>query len=320
MRIIFFGSDDFAAVHLEHLLTYGHEVLACVTGPDKPQGRGMKLSVSPIKQKALERQIPCLQPLSLKDSGIVDVLKSYGADIFVVVAYGRLLTREILGLPKMLCMNVHGSLLPQYRGAAPVNWAILNGEKETGVTIQKMTLSLDAGDIIAQEKMHIEDDENAAQLRKRMALVGAKLLVKVLDKRPLGQFSLSPQDETRATWAPKLTKEMGKIDWQKPARSIVDQVRGLQPWPGAYTFYNGKVLKITQAQISTVVIPDTRRSSEDIVKFTPGQVTNVSRNGFHVACLTQAILIKEVQPEAGKVMSADSFTAGYKIAQGSCFH
>ena len=153
-----------------------------------------------------------------------------------------------------------------------------------------------------------------------MALVGAKLLVKVLDKRPLGQFSLSPQDETKATWAPKLTKEMGKIDWQKPARSIVDQVRGLQPWPGAYTFYNGKMLKITQAQISTVVIPDTRRGSEDIVKFTPGQVTNVSRNGFHVACLTQAILIKEVQPEAGKVMSADSFTAGYKIAQGSCFH
>ena len=153
MRIIFFGSDDFAAVHLEHLLTCGHEVLACVTGPDKPQGRGMKLSVSPIKQTALERQIPCLQPLSLKDSGIVDVLKSYGADIFVVVAYGRLLTQEILGLPKMLCMNVHGSLLPKYRGAAPVNWAILNGEKETGVTIQKMALTLDAGDIIAQEKM-----------------------------------------------------------------------------------------------------------------------------------------------------------------------
>ena len=161
MRIIFFGSDDFAAVHLDQLLACGHEILCCVTGPDKPQGRGMKLSVSPIKQTASQRQIPCLQPLSLKDSGIVDVLKSYGADIFVVVAYGRLLTQEILGLPKMLCMNVHGSILPKYRGAAPVNWAILNGEKETGVTIQKMTLALDAGDIIAQEKMRIEGDRKS---------------------------------------------------------------------------------------------------------------------------------------------------------------
>ena len=309
MRIIFFGSDDFAAVHLEHLLTCGYELLACVTGPDKPQGRGMKLCVSPIKQIALERQIPCLQPLSLKDSSIIDVLKSYEADIFVVVAYGRLLTREILGLPKMLCMNVHGSLLPKYRGAAPVTWAILNGEKETGVTVQKMALALDAGDIIAQEKMFIDDDENADQLRKRMAQAGARLLVNVLDKRPSGQFSLNPQDETKATWAPKLTKEMGRIDWRTPARSIVNQVRGLQPWPGAYTFYDGKMLKITQAQIST----------QDTVKFTPGQVINVSREGFHVACLTQALLIKEVQPEAGKVMPASSFVAGYKIAHGSCF-
>jgi len=323
MRIVFFGSDDFAAIHLEHLLTNGHELLACVTGPDKPQGRGMKLSVSPIKQMALERQISCLQPLSLdfkastiKGREIVDALKSYEADIFVVVAYGRLLTQEILGLPKMLCMNVHGSLLPKYRGAAPVNWAILNGDKETGVTIQKMVLGLDAGDIIAQEKMRIDDDENAAQLRKRMALVGAKLLVKVLEKQPLGRFLLSPQDETKATWAPKLTREMGLIDWKKTARAINDQVRGLQPWPGAHTFYHGKMLKITQVQISTVVMPDTRRSSEDMAQFTPGQVIKVGRNGFHVACLTQGILIKEVQPEAGKVMPASSFAAGYKILPG----
>jgi methionyl-tRNA formyltransferase len=307
MRIIFFGSDDFAAVHLEHLLTCGHEVLACVTGPDKPQGRGMKISVSPIKQLASQRQILCLQPLSLKESSIIDILKSYGADIFVVVAYGRLLTQEILDIPKMLCMNVHGSLLPKYRGAAPVNWAVLNGEKETGVTIQKMVLSLDAGDIIAQETLRIDDEENAGQLRQRMAHAGAKLLVKVLDKRPSGQFSLSPQDETKATWAPKLTRDMGLINWRSNARSILDQVRGLQPWPGARTFYNGKMLKITRAEIST----------EDQVQCTPGQVINVNSNGFHVACLTQALLIKEVQLEAGKVMTAQSFTAGHKMARGS---
>jgi len=306
MRIIFFGSDDFAALHLERLLSAGYEVLACVTGPDKPQGRGMKISVSPVKEIASERKIPCLQPLSLKENAIVNALKSYEADIFVVVAYGRLLTQEVLDIPKMLCINVHGSLLPKYRGAAPVNWAILNGDKETGVTIQKMALSLDAGDIIAQEKMGINDDENAAQLRQRMALAGAELLVRVLDK---GQFPSSPQDETKVTWAPKLTKEMGKINWHAPAPSIVNQVRGLQPWPGAYTFYNGKMLKITQAQIST----------EDTAKFTPGQVMNVNKTGFYVACPEKAVLIKEVQPEAGKVMPANSFVAGYKIAQGYSF-
>jgi len=309
MRIIFFGSDDFAAHHLEHLLGSRHKVLACVTGPDKPQGRGMKISASPIKQIALERQIPCLQPLSLKDKSIVDHLKSYEADILVVVAYGRLLTQEILDIPRMLCMNVHDSLLPKYRGAAPVNRAILNGDKETGVTIQKMALALDAGDIIAQEKMDIDDDENAAQLRMRMASVGAELLVKVLDKSPDGQFPLSPQDETQVTWAPKLTKEMGKIDWHAQAQSILDQVRGLQPWPGAYTSYKGKMLKVIQAQISM----------EDKANYTPGQVIKVDRNGFHVACPDKGLLIKEVQPEAGKLMPAGSFVAGYKISPGFSF-
>jgi methionyl-tRNA formyltransferase len=309
MRVIFFGSDDFAAVHLEHLLTSGHEVLCCVTGPDKPQGRGMKITVSPIKQIASERKIPCQQPLSLKSKDIVDVLRSYGADIFVVVAYGRLLTQEILDIPPMGCMNVHGSLLPQYRGAAPVNLAILNGDQETGVSIQRMALALDAGDIIAQERMAIDEDENAAQLRRRMAVVGAQLLVKVLNQHADGRFPLSPQDQAKVTFAPKLTKEMGKIDWNKTARSIVDQVRGLQPWPGAYTFYNGKMLKITQAQIST----------EDRGGSISGQVIKVDRDGFHVACLDKALLIKEVQPEAGKVMPAQSFVAGYKITQGFSF-
>ena len=153
----------------------------------------------------------------------------------------------------------------------------------------------------------IDDNENAAQLRKRMAVVGAELLIRVLDKRPLGQFSLSPQDETLVSWAPKLTKEMGAIYWKNKARSINDQVRGLQPWPGAHTFYNGKLLKITQAQVST----------EDIGKFTPGEVIKVAKNGFYVACLDKGLLIKEVQPEAGKVMPAHSFVAGYKITQGA---
>ncbi|MBF0570953.1 MAG: methionyl-tRNA formyltransferase [Candidatus Omnitrophica bacterium] len=308
MKIIFFGSDDFAAIHLQHLLKEeGHDILCCVTGPDKQQGRGMRIASSPIKQIAAEHHISCLQPLSLKESFVADTLKSFKADIFVVVAYGRLLPQAILDIPKMLCMNVHGSLLPKYRGAAPVNWAILNGEKETGVTIQKMAFKLDAGDIIAQEVISIDDDENAAQLRERMALAGAKLLVKVLKEYPLGQFSLSPQDETLTTWAPKLTKEMGKIDWGSQSRSIMNQVRGLQPWPGAYTFYNGKMLKIIQVGTTT----------EGVGNCTPGQVVKIDRNGFYVACLDKCLLIKELQPTAGKVMHANSFVAGYKISQGS---
>ena len=309
MKILFFGSDDFAAVHLEHLLRSGHQVLCCVTGPDKPQGRGMKISIGPIKQIASDQKIPCLQPLSLKGGEIVNALRSYDADIFVVVAYGRLLTQEILDIPKMLCMNVHGSLLPKYRGAAPINWAILNGDKETGVTIQKMALALDAGDIIDREVMDIYDGENAAQLRKRMAQAGAGLLVKVLDQQPLGRFPLYPQDKTQVSWAPKLTKEMGLINWKAQARSIYDQVRGLQPWPGAYTFYNGKMLKIIQAEIS----------GENGGKFAPGQVIDAGKNGFQVACPDKALLIKEVQPEAGKAMPAGSFVAGYKVMTGMTF-
>jgi len=307
MHIIFFGSDDFAAVHLEALLNAGHQVLACVTGPDKPQGRGMKMTVSPIKQIALERQIPYLQPVTLKTIEIVDALKTYEADIFIVVAYGRLLTQEILDIPKIFCLNVHGSLLPKYRGAAPVNWAILNGDKATGVTVQKMALALDAGDIIAQEVMVINDDENASHLRKRMAEIGAQLLIKVLCSHPSGPFKLIPQDESQVSFAPKLSKEMGRVDWYQTAQFIFNQVRGLQPWPGVYTFFNGKTLKLTLVQISI----------ENKGALTPGQVVKTDKYGIHVACLDAVLLIKEVQPEAGKIMPASSFVAGYKIAQGA---
>jgi methionyl-tRNA formyltransferase len=307
MRIIFFGSDDFAAVHLQELSKRGHQVLCCVTVPDKPQGRGMKLGVSPIKQMAVDRSVPCLQPLSLKEAGVVEALKSYGADIFVVVAYGRLLTQQILDIPKILCLNVHGSLLPRYRGAAPVNWAILNGDTQTGVTVQKMALALDAGDIIAQQPMSIVEDENAGRLRERMAEVGARLLGDVLEHASKAGFPLTPQDETKVTYAPRLTREMGLINWNKPARTIVNQVRGLQPWPGAFTGHNGKMLKITQAQAAAGG------------KGSPGEVTGLGRDGFLITCLDGSVLVKEVQPEAGKVMPAGSFTAGHKLVSGTIF-
>jgi methionyl-tRNA formyltransferase len=306
VKIIFFGSDDFAAIHLEQLLAVGHEVLCCVTGPDKPQGRGMKLGLSPIKKLALDRNLDCLQPATLKSTAIVRQLSSFEADVFVVVAYGRLLSQEILDIPKIFCINVHPSLLPKYRGASPINWAILNGDQETGVSVQKMALTLDAGDVLAQSMVAINDDENAAQLRERMARAGAKLLGDVLAQCASGQYSLKPQDEAQVTYASKLTREMGKIDWQKPARVIFNQVRGLMPWPGAHTCYNGKMLKIIQAQIMT----------DGAIKSPAGQVMAVDKNGFVVATGDQGLLIKEVQPENSRIMSAGSFIAGYRIVPG----
>ncbi|MEI7999262.1 MAG: methionyl-tRNA formyltransferase, partial [Candidatus Omnitrophota bacterium] len=194
MRIVFFGSDDFAAICLKELFQSAHEIVGCVTGPDARQGRGMKLTLSPIKEIALEHDILCLQPISLKESGLVDRFKEFKADIFVVVAYGRLLTQEILNIPTLFCVNLHGSLLPQYRGAAPINWAIINGERQTGVTIQKMAFELDAGDVISQETIVLSDQMSADELRLLMAQRGAKLLVKTLDDIATGQYKSIAQD------------------------------------------------------------------------------------------------------------------------------
>jgi methionyl-tRNA formyltransferase len=206
-------------------------------------------------------------------------------------------------------MNVHASLLPKYRGAAPINWAILNGDNETGVTVQKMALALDAGDIISQEGMSINDGENAAQLRERMAHAGAALLLRVVERLQEGQVSFTPQDEALASYAPKLKKEMGAIDWSRPVRVINDQVRGLQPWPGAYTSYRDKMLKVTQARIT----------DEDSGRYAHGELIKITKDGFYVACLDKLLLITEIQPEAGKVMAAYSFASGHKTVPGVIF-
>lgn len=302
MKIVFFGSDDFAATHLKFLLDAKHQVVACVTQPDTRQGRGMNIVMSPIKTMADVHGLLCLQPATLKDPLIVEQLKSLGADIFVVVAYGKLLPQEVLDIPRIFCINVHGSLLPKYRGAAPINWAILNGDKKTGVTIQKMALALDAGDIISQEHMSITDDTNAQVLRNDMAEVGAKLLVQTLNDITANKHSLTPQVESQSSYASKLTKSMGKIDWSNDACFIFNQVRGLQPWPGAYTSFNGKTLKILKAVIL-----------EDLTSGRPGEVLQIDKNGFTVACGKGALLIKQVHLEASKIMSAVSFVAGHHL-------
>jgi methionyl-tRNA formyltransferase len=307
MRIVFFGSDDFAAICLKELLKSSHAIVGCVTGPDTRQGRGLKISLSPIKEIALDQNIVCLQPESLKESSVLDQLRAFEADIFVVVAYGRILPQSVLDIPKVFCINVHGSLLPKYRGAAPVNWAIINGDKQTGVTIQKMVFQLDAGDILAQEAISLSETITAEELRIHMAQVGAQLLIKTLDQIVVGKISPRAQDDSQMTYASKLTKELGSIDWKKPAIEIERLIRGLKPWPGTFTHYKGKVLKILEASVV---------SSQG----QPGTVLEVGKQGLVVACGQDALLIKRVHLEASKPASAYDFILGHRLIPGEKLH
>lgn len=307
MRIAFFGSDDFARLHLEYILKSRHTVVGCVTSPDRRQGRGMQMAMSPIKILADRHHIPYIQPENLKDKTVLGQLRAFDADIFVVVAYGKLLTQDVLDIPKLFCVNVHGSLLPKYRGAAPINWAILNGEPYTGVTVQKVFLALDAGDIIAQSRMDITPGMTADVLREKMAIMSAPFLVKTLNNIEDNKYSLTPQDPMLVSYASKLTKEMGAIDWTKSAVDIERQVRGLKPWPGTFTLYKGKTLKILAAHVS----PDKPMGNPK-----PATVLSAGKSGLAIACGEGAVIIEQVQPEAGKAMAAADFLLGHKISAG----
>ena len=309
MTIIFFGSDEFAAVHLKALIDSRHRVCACVTQPDKARGRGWEVSASPVKQRAQEKNIPVLQPADLRAGAFLQQLKACGGDLFVVVAYGRFLPPEVLSLPRTFVINVHSSLLPEYRGAAPINWAVINGERETGLTIMKVTSRMDAGDILAREKMEILNDDTAVTLRARMAQIGPKLLLKTIDSIEKGTYTLTVQNERVATPAPKLIKELGLIRWDRPATTLRNLVRGLLPWPGAYTRYQGKLLKILDADVVW----------RDLTSRQPGEVIEVNKEGFIVATRRQGLLVKEVHLEASRPMSAYQFVVGHKLEVGFKF-
>ncbi len=311
MRIVFFGSDDFAAVCLKEIGRSSHQVIGCVTVPDARQGRGMKLVLSPVKAIALGANLFCLQPLSLKEEAMVGQLKALEADIFVVVAYGKILTQMILNTPKLFCVNVHGSLLPKYRGAAPINWAIINGDRQTGVTIMKVNTRMDAGDIIAQEKIFLSEHVTADQLRAQMAQVGAKLLVQTLDDIQAGHYTCTAQDESKATLAPKLTKEMGRIHWQQSAEAIDRLIRGLKPWPGTFATYKGKMLKILEASVVKM-----EGQPFGLAQGKPGTVVDIGKEGFIVACGQGGLLVKCVHPQAAKIMPAYDFVQGYHLKPG----
>ena len=305
MRIVFFGCDDFAAIHLEQLIRDGHKVVGLVTQPDKPKGRGLRVAYAPTKRIAFTHGIAVFQPETLKTAAFVEKISWFHADVFVVVAYGKFLPDEILTIPKHFCVNVHASLLPKYRGAAPINFAIMNGESSTGVTVIKVNAKMDGGDIIAQESCPILDDMTSVDLRAQLAHIGAKLLSVTLPRIKEGHYSLQKQDETLVTYAPKMHKDLGQICWDKTAREIHDLVRGVQPWPGAFTFWRGSRLKILEAV-----------ASEAQAKGKTGEIVELHKDGFYVQAADRAVLVKRVHPANSHAMDARAFLAGHRLAVG----
>ena len=305
MRIVFMGTPEFAVASLKRLVEDGHEICGVFTQPDKPKNRGMKLVFPPVKEFALSQGLPVFQPESMKEESAVELLRSLKPELSVVAAYGQILTEEALQVPTLGSINVHASLLPRYRGAAPINWAILNGETETGVTIMHMAKKLDAGDIITVRRTPIDPNEDAETLFARLAELGAQLLSETIPLIESGAATRTPQDEAQSTYAPMLSRALSPIDWKKPSRVILDQIRGLVPWPVASTVLDGKTLKIYQAQ-------PCKATSE-----LPGMMRAV-KGGIEAACGDgQSILITFLQPEGGKRMSASAYLNGRRIASGS---
>lgn len=308
MNIVFFGSDNFALPALEALLKSRHKVSSVVTQPDRKKGRGLHLGPTLIKQLALKYEQIIYQPFSINTPQAADFLKSFQPDLFVVVAYGQLLSAQILAVPKLFSINAHASLLPKYRGAAPVNWAVINGERTSGVSIIKLSDRMDAGPIIAQKECGISAEDSVITLEERLAGLAAGLLLQSLDKIEKRDYLLTPQEESKATYAPKLQKSDALIDWQKNAENISNLIRGCLGWPGAYTSYRGKMLKINKAVSSP--------SAGVCASYPPGAVTEVSKQGIAVAARDTILLIKELQLEGKKTMKAADFISGHKITVG----
>lgn len=319
MRIVFMGTPHFAVPCLEALLAAGHEIAGVVTQPDRPKGRGHKFTPPPVKVLALEKGLPVYQPERIKHPDFVATLKELAPDIVVVVAFGQLLSKEILTLPKYGCVNVHASLLPKYRGAAPIHWAVINGEEETGVTIMYMDEGLDTGDMILWESVTIENRDTTGVVHDKLSALGARLLQEAVAQIAAGTVSRLPQDHDRSTYAPLLTKETELIPWGKSAIEVKNLIRGLNPWPGAYTYFHEQVLKIWSAEqweegASFGSDGGTGLSSPGD---SSGLVTAIlPKSGFVVQTGTGRLLITEVQLQGSRRMAAADFIHGRGLTPG----
>lgn len=305
MRVVFMGTPEFAVPTLQALLDH-HEVLGVVTQPDKQKGRGKKMQFPPVKEKAVEYDIPVYQPQRARDEAFVSILKELNPEAIVVVAYGQILPESILNIPKYGCINVHGSLLPKYRGAAPMQWAVLDGEEKTGITTMYMEKGLDTGDMIDKVEINLEEKETAGSLHDKLMNLGANLLIETLEKLERGTAVRIKQDDSQSCYAKMLTKEMGKIDFTKPAEEIERLIRGLNPWPSAYTCMDGKTMKIWDADIVS-------KETEDA----PGTVIQVTKKAIIVAAGKDALALKEIQLAGKKRMPVSAFLAGYHVEPGT---
>ncbi len=307
-RIIYMGTPDFAVPSLSQLLHSKHQVVAVVTQPDKKKGRGKKLAAPPVKEVAEKAGIPVLQPTQIRTEEFLDEMRSYHPDLIVVVAYGRILPTSILTLTPLGCINVHGSLLPKHRGAAPIQWAIINGDSSAGVTIMQMDEGMDTGDILLPAAIDVDDDETAGTLFDKLASLGAETLVSALDRLQNNDLPPQKQDHNNATLAPPLKKEMGLIDWSKSAEELQCLIRGLDPWPSAYTYLDGKRYRLFSPRVI-------HKNSDVPV----GTVLLADRDGLLIATGNKALLIGELQPEGKKRLTVEAFLCGHQVPIGSRF-
>lgn len=307
MRIVFMGTPDFAVPTLKRLLADGHEIVGVFTQPDKPKGRGYQLQPPPVKEVALAAGIPVYQPTTFKDGAALEILKELAPELIIVVAYGKLLPKAVLDLPKHGCINVHGSLLPKYRGAAPIQWAVLNGDEVAGVTTMQMDVGLDTGDMLMKAETPVGENETAGELFDRLMELGAQLCADTIEALQQGTLQPEKQDGSASTYASMLSKDMCPIDWTKTAQEIHNQVRGLAPWPVATTKLNGKRMKI-HATRKTTVQPGSAA---------PGEV--VQTRPLVIACGGgTALEVLELQAEGSKRMKAEVYLCGHPIQPGTC--
>ena len=306
MRIVYMGTPDFAVPALQALLdSPHHQVVGVFSQPDRPKGRGYKLMPPPVKELAESRQVPVYQPQKLRDGAALEILKQWAPDVIVVAAYGRILPKDILELPPYGCVNVHASLLPQYRGAGPVQWSVIHGEKTTGVTTMLMAQGMDTGDILEQASVSIGPDETAGELMDRLARLGAELLLHTLGLLEAGEAVPTVQDKSRATYAPMLKKSDGALDFSQPAQKLYDRIRGVSPWPGAYAYLDNKLLKIHKAAL----LPEQKGE--------PGLLIGEKR--MIVGCGDGALELLQVQPQGGKRMQGADFLRGLRSGERKKF-
>lgn len=311
MKVLFMGTPDFSVGTLEALADAGHEVCLAVTQPDKPKGRGKEMQFPPVKEAAMRRGIPVFQPKRVRTPESVEYLKSFQADVCVVVAFGQILTKELLDMTPFGCINVHASLLPKYRGAAPIQWAILRGEEVTGVTTMQMDEGIDTGDMLLKTEVSITPEETGESLHDKLAAAGAQLAVRTLEELEAGTLRPIKQGESPTPYAKMLDKKMGSIDWSRPAAEIERLVRGLNSWPSAYTHWNGKVMKIWKTGVKSAQSGDTTQQAA------PGTILEVEKDSFSVQTGDGVLVVQEVQLPGKKHMEVQAFLRGNTVVPGT---